>query len=133
MKLHLPITLFTALMAVLTTLPSYAKYELRIGDNEISDWNGNLAFDEEAIKSYLGGKGETEYMRFIGDEVNLTLTKEGADDAQDTVHFYGSKQSPNSAFTFQGNALHNFTIGEGCNFIIEGTSAYFAAGYGGRS
>ena len=44
MKLHLPVGLFTALMAVLTVLPTYGKYELKIGEDpiDVSDWDGNL-------------------------------------------------------------------------------------------
>ena len=118
MKLHLPITLFAALMAVLTTLPTYADYTLKIGDDtiDVSDWDGQL-YVSDNITQYTDSVGSDSY---IGEKVTLTITNENG---KNTVTFIGQSlpyngyQSTNNLI-FQGGT--SLEIGSGCTFVIAG-------------
>ncbi len=53
MKLHIPVSLFAALMAVMTALPSFAGYSLTIDGQEVPDWKGNIIYLSGAPHSVI--------------------------------------------------------------------------------
>ena len=118
MKLHIPVTLFTALMAVLSALPSSAKYTLSIDGNEIENWDGYLTKDaDRQVKTYVyERKGFTPTDRTKN--VSLRVEKEeGNPSDEDTiVHFYGTANIKNSAFMIEGK--NDYYIGEGCTLDV---------------
>ena len=53
MKLHIPVSLFAALMTVMTALPSFAGYSLTIDGQEVPDWEGNIIDADKAPRHSL--------------------------------------------------------------------------------
>ena len=124
MKLHIPVTLFTALMAVLSALPSSAKYTLSIDGNEIENWDGYLRKHSEQVEPYLHEKDGFSPKDRIRN-VSLRVEKEEGNPSDEDiiVHFYGEA---GSAFMIEGK--NDYYIGEGCTLDVEENEAYLGGG-----
>ena len=138
MKLHLPITLFTALMAVMTTLQSQAKYTLNIGgeDVDVTQWSGELTTEDSHISPYVYKDKGSNYSYLQkgsnGDflPLQLRIEKKDEEDTQTLVRFYCTKQSPNSSFYILAplEDPSKIYIGEGCTFEFAGNGCHLAVG-----
>ena len=141
MKLHLPVVLFTALMTVMTTLPSYAKYSLKLNDKEVdvSDWSGKLSKEDPCISPYvfsdtleLGPGISFPGFDYLQDHesgefysMDLRIEKEGEGDSQTEVTFGHGR-----TFYIQAPAekpTHVY-IGKDCIFQFGDGKARLAAG-----
>ncbi len=111
-------------MAVLTVLPTYGKYELKIGEDpiDVSEWDGNLYvfsdITEYATKMNAGGW-------YIDKKVILRIDNE---DENNSVRFYGGEfpVAYTKNLIFGGGVL--LDVGSGCTFEIAGTGQV-ASGY----
>ena len=83
MKLHLPITLFTALMAVLGSLPSQAKYTITAGDKTAENWDGKLSRTNEQLQEMIWVSGGS--VAYINDSLTLIVEKDGEQDAATSI------------------------------------------------
>ena len=123
MKLHLPITLFAALMAVMTTLPTYGNVSLTHDGKLQDEWDGiinekykgtvEITVDNEgSIKEVVcGQQGGTE-----DGDTTITVSGEGASFKFDTAQFAGQNigYGNTKPSTLEINLLNHakFTLGK---------------------
>ncbi len=76
MKLHLPVTLFVALMSLLFTLPAFAAKTLTVGDKVTENWDGQLSELGVVTGSSRVLDGDMQISVNGGDSLTLTASSE---------------------------------------------------------
>ncbi len=102
MKLHLPVTLLTALMAVLSTHSVDAAQEMKVNEQAVSNWDGTLSKDDETAKPYI--QTDEEGNIWIDDGVEIYVWKAEGDQVNPEITI-GEAGKP--ALQLRGNSVVN--------------------------
>ncbi len=118
--------LFTALMAVMTAMPSFAKYDLTIGGETVQGWDGQINESDAALQNYFDKKSSSSSSKVVLGDLVINISKENDEDDQTKVVL----SAPTADILLTGN--NSFTIGEGCTLEIAPRAKYYDCylGYG---